>query len=229
MLATSRRVVTVDFTEPTDEALTLDQLVDRVSTVVAAELAGTPAVVCGYSLGAVVAARFAARQPQAVRELVLICGWARTDVQQRLRNDVWATLHRAGDPAALAAYSVFCAFSGTYLAARPPAEIDTLLTALSVPAGMPAQMALNRDIDIADDLEAITAPTLVIGATHDHMAPVPHSKQLWGAIRDARYAEVSAGHAVLTERPAEVLQLITAFLREPGAVPSGGRVDALRP
>lgn len=224
MLSRHFRVLALDF-EPglSDAPLTVEDLADQVESVLDEVLGDTPAFVCGYSLGAVVAATVAARRPALVAGLILICGWAKTDLHQQVRNQVWHTLRKEGS-AALAEYTVFCAFGAPYLAGRTPAEVSALIAKVAVPDTMDAQMDLNRRVDIEPVLADIEAPTLVLGATFDAMAPVRQSKLLWGAIKDARYAELPTGHAVMVERPAQVYQLVTKFCAAPDAVPAGGVV-----
>ena len=91
------------------------------------------------------------------------------------------------------------------------------------------QMALNSHIDIADRVPRIRATTLVVGCTYDQMVPKTHSQQLFGAIDDARYTQIDAGHAVVFERPAELVRLIDTFLGHPSAHPAGAILPASQP
>lgn len=224
MLARHHHVIAIDFApDASDAPLTVEDLAGQAEQVLEEVLDGAPAIVCGYSLGAVVAAAVAARSPSLVAGLVLICGWAKTDPYQQVRNQVWHTLRKEGS-AALAEYSVFCAFGAPYLAGRTPAEVSALVAGVTTPDSIDAHMDLNRRVDIESSLGSIQAPTLVLGATFDTMVPVRHSKLLWGAIQNARYAELPTGHAVMVERPAQVYQLLTNFCADPDAVPAGSIV-----
>ena len=73
------------------------------------------------------------------------------------------------------------------------------------------------------------ATTLVVGCTQDQMVPRTHSLQLFGAIDDARYTEIDSGHAVVFERPAELLRLVDTFLRQPSASAAGSIIPTARP
>lgn len=68
--------------------------------------------------------------------------------------------------------------------------------------------------DTTDLLPGITVPTLVLVGEHDRVTGVPESQLLAGAIPEARFTLVpGAGHAALTERPAEVAAAMLDFWR----------------
>lgn len=229
MLAFRQQVVSVDLARPAQgEALTLDQLVRQVSAVIDQVSQGRPVSLMGYSLGAVVAAALAAERPDTVRHLVLVAGWMKTDAHQRLRNSIWRELRAAAAPA-IRGYMVFCAFSSDFVAARTPQELAGMADKITLDDFVDQQMALNSGIDISESVSRIRATTLVVGCTHDQMVPKAHSLQLFGAIDDARYTQIDAGHAVVFERPAELLRLVDTFLRQPSAHAAGTLIPASRP
>ncbi|GAA1466412.1 alpha/beta fold hydrolase [Microbacterium thalassium] len=220
MLATRSRVIAIDLSEPEGDDLELDDLVAQVAAVIEDAVPATAVTVLGYSLGAVVAAAFAARHPSVARQLVLVAGWLRTDAQQRLRNEIWTQL-AAVSPQALAEYSTFCAFGSPFLHTRTDAQVAELHRVAEPSSFLRKQMQLNRDIDITDEATAIASRALVIGLTEDHMVPRHHSQELFGAIEDARYAELPTGHAVVFERPAQLFALIDEFTGHPDRHPAG--------
>lgn len=228
MLAARQRVISFDFTDPGTSELSLDQLVRQASAVIDDRLGDEQITLLGYSLGAVVAARLAAIQPQSITNLILVAGWQKTDQQQLLRNDVWQELRRLNS-SAIGEYTVFCAFSGPFLAARTATDIAPAIAAVQPDHFADLQMSLNRSIDIESDCENIKARTLVIGCTYDYMVPVRHSKALFGSIPDARYTEIATGHAVVFERPAELFAQIEHFQANPNAYPAGSIIPASRP
>lgn len=87
-------------------------------------------------------------------------------------------------------------------------------------------MQLTTRTNLSDAAPLISVPKLVIGCSHDAIADRDQAQALVGATEDACYAEVESGHAVVTERPAEILSLIDGFLQErprysPGYMPPG--------
>lgn len=229
MLAFRRRVVSIDLKRTVQGgALSLAQLVRQVGAVIDQVGGGKPVSLMGYSLGAVVAAALAAERPDDVRNLVLVAGWMQTDGHQGLRNGIWRELRAAGSQA-IRNYMVFCAFSPDFIAARTPQELTGMAEKIALDDFVDQQMELNSRIDILDQASRIRATTLVVGCTHDQMVPKAHSQQLFGAIEDARYTQIDSGHAVVFERPAELLRLVDTFLRQPSAHPAGSIIPASRP
>lgn len=233
MLATRGRVIAIKLADPVGHVegghpLEISQFVEQVSSVITASLGSQPAALVGYSLGAVIAAATAAAHPAQIHSLTLVSGWAQTDNQQLLRNDVWRELRALGSDK-LKEFTVFCAFGGPFLASKLRSDLQPAIDAVVVDAFTEAQMDLNRDIDIREQLDAIQAPTLVVAGIHDQMVPVRHQKYLFGAIEDCRYTEIATGHAVVFERPAELLRVIETFTNVPHAHAAGTVIPTLKP
>ena len=221
MLAFTRRVITFDFGLPPDSVpLTLDHYVAQAAAVADDRSPDRPVALVGHSLGAVVAAALAAQHADRVAALVLIAGWLRTDRQQLLRNDIWRHLNEEGS-AALADFGLFTAYGQPFLVTRTERDYTALRARAGGRVTSPRVMELNRGIDISAECGSITAPTLVVGASHDQMVPVRHSHDLLGAIADSRYTEIASGHSVVNERPGELFVHIDRFIADPHAVPAG--------
>lgn len=215
ILTFTRRVVAFDLQLPEDDAdLTLADAVAQLRAVVDHASADGRVALVGYSFGAVVAAAYAAEQPDTVCSLALVAGWSKTDRHQLLRNDLWQQLHDA-EPTALSRLTLLMAYSAGYLVGRNERDWRELQEAVAA-RPYPAQiMRLNRDIDIESGLSRIDVPTLIVGCKHDDMVPLHHSRMLFGAISDARYVEIESGHAVSVERPAELAVAIDDFTLDP--------------
>ncbi|GIH78164.1 alpha/beta hydrolase [Planobispora longispora] len=229
MLAAKQRVVAVDLATPQgppDEGQI--RMAEQVQAVIEKVLPDRPVTLAGYSLGAVVAATAAGTRPDLVGGLILMAGWLKTDAQQKLRNDVWRAL-RQSDVEALRRYQAFCAFSAPLLAMLSDGEIEALVSSFRTDDVMAAQMEINRHVDLTDVAPKIACPTLIVAGTDDLMTPFRQSKRLFGAIADARYTEVTSGHAMVVERPAELVHLIAAFNANPNQYPAGAILPARRP
>jgi pimeloyl-ACP methyl ester carboxylesterase len=225
MLAARHRVIALDFSDVAPgEALAVEHLVLQTAAVIQERTPHRPAHVVGYSLGAVVAASLAADHPVLVDSLVLVAGWMRTDSQQLLRNSLWQKLFET-DEEALKEFMTLMSYGSRFLASKPYDDVRALIRNRALLDGIKGQMELNRTIDISSKVSLISAPTLVIGATYDHMVPMRHSQLLHGAIENARLAEIPSGHAVPIERPAHLFKLIDDFIADPAALPAGALVE----
>lgn len=196
-------------TGPADE-LTLDLLVEQM--VAAIEHAATgPVDLMGFSLGAVVAAALAVRRPDLVRRLVLVAGWsASDDPRMQLVLRTWAASMSAGVELA-SGIGPLLAFSPAFLSGLGHDGLAQLRSIQPEP-GTLRQIAVDRDVDIRDELPRITAAALVVGCTQDQLVPVQHVRALHSAIPNSRYAEIDSGHVVFFEQPAELTSLVRAFL-----------------
>jgi pimeloyl-ACP methyl ester carboxylesterase len=231
MLARRHRVISVDLSPPETDGrseLTLEFLVGQVSAVIETEVPGSAVGVLGYSLGAVVGTVLAATRPELVDRLILLNGWLRTDAQQTLRSLVWRTL-RTENSAALGAFMTFCSFSGEFLGLLPPADVARLAAAMRTDDFVEQQMDLASRVDISDLATLVRAPTLIIASQKDQIVPPRHGRALFGAIDDARYLEITSGHAALSERVAEVLRAAESFLQNPDLHPLGSILEPLHP
>lgn len=191
----------------------LDSLQMAIEIAVAA--CPSPPVLVGFSLGAVLAARVSS----PVACLVLVAGWLRPAPKLLAFADIWARLRLEGSTT-LEQVSTFGLYSpGGWETAR----------ALPADATTDSLIALAALADLSSSPPMTSAPTLVIGCSHDEVATTHESRLLFGTIQDARYAEVRSGHAVSHERPAELLQLISSFAAAPARIPSGSIISEQTP
>lgn len=228
MMAYRQRVIALDWSEPKGDTLELSDLVAQVRAVIEAEVPEGPVTLMGYSLGAVVAAQVAAEMGAKIANLILAAGWLKTDTHQLMRNHVWRALRDQNSPQ-VTEYMTFCAFSPAFMNTKTLGDMIGAAGMLKMSAFVDKQMDLNTRIDIATACETITAKTLVIGGTYDMMVPKHHSKQLFGAIEDARYAEIPSGHAVVHERAAELFHYIDRFSAQPDEHAAGTIIAAQKP
>lgn len=220
MLAMRHRVVALDFVDPPEDIPNAEDYIRQVHAVAEVINGGRPVHVVGYSFGAVIAALFAAQYGSLTASLSLVAGWVKTDTQQKLRNSVWQMLHDS-DHDALASFSVFTNFSQAFLNTKNDAEIQGLIQSVRNGPDRSRKMAFNRTVDISEAAAGIEAPSLVIGCRHDQTAPIRHSRMLFGAIKNSRYAEVISGHGIVHERPAELFNMIDMFVQNPNGLPAG--------
>lgn len=142
LLAVRHRVISLDMTMPVKkgEKLELKHLEAQVLAVMNAASPGQPVTLLGFSLGAVVAAHIAARQPTLIQNLVLLAGWAKTDTMMTFFNRTWFALRNAGVPE-INDYTIYAAFGAPFLADKTV----EMMTAGAMPLDdfVDAQMELN--------------------------------------------------------------------------------------
>lgn len=176
---------------PVDRPYTLDLELETLAAV--ARAAGADRFdLLGISLGAPVAAAWAAAHPDTVDRLVLYGGWVRgpeiasAAIQHHvlalvaehwgLGSDVLADIFMPGaDAGARAAFTSYQRES-----APSPTARDIL--------------AMCYEVDITDALPRIAAPTLVLHRDRDRAAPLDQGRQLAAGIPGARF-ELLSGQA----------------------------------
>ncbi|MFF4775600.1 alpha/beta fold hydrolase [Microtetraspora fusca] len=214
----ARTVITPDLSgsDPAEDDggdLTVEALTGQLDAVIGD--AGTgPVDLVGFSLGAPVAAAFAATRPELVRTLVLVAGWAGPG-DEYLRNlmTVWRRI--ADDADAFGRFSTLTGFSREFLNALGPDGVEGLVPNLRPNRERLRQIDLNLRVDVRDLLPKIQARTLVIGCGRDLTVPVENSRELHAAIAGSEYAEIDSGHVVLLERPEEWVRLVAEFVLRP--------------
>lgn len=228
MMAFRQRVIGVNLAEPKGDRIELEQLAVQVSAVIRAEVPDENVTLLGYSLGAPVAAKAAVNLGEKVANLILVAGWMKTDTHQKLRNYIWASLQEQVSPL-VNALMTFGAFSPFHMSSRSVEEMLAGSARLKISPFIEKQMDLNSRIDIVSDCERITARTLIVACSEDVMVPKYHSKLLFGAIENSSYTEIECGHAVVHERPAELLYHVDRFSKNPESYPIGKIIPAHKP
>jgi pimeloyl-ACP methyl ester carboxylesterase len=219
LLARTRPVLAVDLGYGGGSGR-LDGLVDQLAGVLSAVLPGRRVSLVGFSVGATVGAAFAADNP-VVASLVLVTPVVRASRRHRMLAALRGHLDAAGDDG-LRVLDIFSAHSAMFLEKHSPEPF-------SKDGATSAQMSLFADSDLTGALPHVTAPTLVVGCTHDDIAGVDGALEVFASLSNCRYAEIDSGHAVLAERPAEVLAMIREFVSHPARLRAGSVREEARP
>jgi len=216
MLARTHQVETVSFADPAEPS-DPDALLARIGEAVARS--GETPILVGYGLGAPAAVSYAALHPLDVTGLVLVAGWLTPSLALEHYAKVWRRLASKAPfalPEVIAGYLYSADGFATVREPETGAHTDGLL-----------EWALH--LDVSEHAALVQCPTLVIGCANDQVVSTHQSKLLFGAIPDARYTELRSGHAVVDERPAELLHLITGFTADPARYAPGTIVEEARP
>jgi 3-oxoadipate enol-lactonase len=193
---------------------TLDDLVDDVLALLD-RVGAERAHVVGLSLGGMTALRLAAREPQRVHRLAVLCTSAKTEPQGFLDR---AAAVRADGTAPIAEAVVSRWLTPPYAAGHP--DLVARLQAMIVGCddeGYAACAEVVAGIDLRDDLGRITAPTLVVSGAEDQALPPAHQQAIADGIGGAELLTVSPGaHLANLEQPLQVSGALLGHLDAAG-------------
>jgi 3-oxoadipate enol-lactonase len=192
----------------------LDDLVDDLVTLLD-EVGAERAHVAGLSLGGMTALRLAAREPELVDRLAVLCTSAKVDPQPFLDR---AAAARAGGTAPLAPTVVSRWLTPPYAAEHPDlvARLEAMI-ATADDEGYAACCEVVAHMDLRADLGRIAAPTLVISGRQDPALPPEHQQAIADGIPHAELLTVSPGaHLANLEQPLQVTGALLGHLDAAG-------------
>lgn len=173
-------------------------------------------VVCGLSVGGLIALKFAVDFPARLDALVLCCTGARIGNRHDWEARI-ATVRSEGLPA-IRDSAMERWFSPGFR--KHQGDVVTGVSAMferQPVAGYASLCALLRDTDITGEIGAIEAPTLAVAGTIDPATPPELLQATAAAVADGTYVGIEGvSHMPCIERPAELAGEIGAFLAEKG-------------
>jgi len=193
----------------------LDDLADDMAALM--DAVGAPrAHLVGLSLGGMTALRLAAREPDRVDRLAVMCTSAKPEPQGFLDR---AVAVRSGGTAPIAPTVVSRWLTPAYAAEHP--DLVARLEAMIVGAdddGYAACCEVVAAVDLRDDLGRTTAPTLVVSGADDAALPPDHQRLIADGIAGAELLTVApAAHLANLERTLEVTGALLAHLDAGGS------------
>ncbi len=192
-----------------DGPYTIDDLADDVIALLD-RLAIARAHIVGLSLGGMTAMRLAARNPERVARMVLLCTGAQLPPAQAWADR--AATVRAEGSQAVAAAVVDRWFSPGYPGDRAPWEAMVAATPAEGYAGCCEAIA---QLDLRQELSTITAPTLAIAGADDPATPPAKLEEITDAIADAKLLVVEhAAHLANAEQPGTITPALIAHLEQ---------------
>lgn len=182
-----------------------------------------PITVCGWSLGGQVALRWAAREPELVRRLIMVastpCFAEREDWLFGMAKEVLEKFAADLEQNHAATLRRFIALQ--LRGGEKERELLALLRERLFSRGEPDMGALRaglnilRDADLRSGLQDIKQPTLVIAGGRDKLTPPEASNYLAQAMPAARVVEVEgAAHAPFLSHPEIFVEQVKSFLHE---------------
>lgn len=167
----------------------------------------------GLSLGGMTGMRLAARNPDRVDRLVLLCTGAHLAPSSAWRDRA-ATVRTEGTQAVAEAV-VARWFTPGFLETSPEVKASCEAMVAETPAeGYAGCCEVIAAMDLRDDLPAIPAPTLAIAGADDPATPPPHLKEIADAVKDGRLLVVpDSAHLASAEHPETITPAIIDHLR----------------
>lgn len=168
----------------------------------------------GLSLGGMTGLRLAARNPDRLARLVVLCTGARLDPAS-MWTDRAATV-RAKGTTAVAAAAVQRWFTSAWLDEHPHERKKSEEMAASTPAeGYASCCEVIAAMDLNPDLPTITAPTLAIAGADDPATPPAQLEHIAKSVAQGKLIVVPASaHLASAERPDVVTPAVIAHLQE---------------
>lgn len=167
----------------------------------------------GVSLGGAVGLRLAARHPERVGALALVCSAARFPTPAAWRER--AALVRARGTAAVVEASAARWFTERTRATRPDLVAGLLDQLRHTDArGYAACCDVLATLDLRPDLAAVRCPVLVVAGAEDVATPPALARELAAGLpRAATVVLAGAAHLAVAERPDAVADSLLAHLR----------------
>jgi len=172
------------------------------------------AVVCGISVGGLIAQALALSHPKRVRALVLCDTGARIGSfeswQQRIE------IVRSGGLKALESAMMERWFSVGFRARCPDAITGyAKMLRQTSPEGYIGTCYALRDADFRESISSVYCPTLVLTGAEDVATPPELGRELASSIRGAKFSAIEyAGHLACVEQPEIMAKRMMNFFRE---------------
>jgi pimeloyl-ACP methyl ester carboxylesterase len=200
---------------PYDLALFTDQL-----AAVMRNTEASPAVIVGFSMGALIAEGFALAHGQAVERLVLVNGVFDRSAEERGAVLARVDQVRRGDVAASVETAIERWFTPAFRARSPDrvAAIRKAVLANDVASFLAAyEVFATADADLARRIGDISCPTLAVTGSDDRRSTPEMALRLAGRLTRARSVTLEGQrHLTPIEVPDRLAELIRGFAAEPG-------------
>lgn len=189
--------------------LGFERWVEDLEAVAQAAAPDGPVVLLGISQGASVCVEYAIRHPERVSHLILYGGYSR-GVARRGDDDAWRVYSAIIELVRLGWGTDNPAFRQVFTSRFiPEGTLEQLewfnqLCRKTTTPGIAAELMERRaHVDVSDRLPLVQAPTLVLHARGDRVAPIDEGRRLASGIPGAEFIELdSQNHILLQGEPA---------------------------
>jgi pimeloyl-ACP methyl ester carboxylesterase len=179
------------------------------------EIGATQAALVGHSMGALIALDCASRYPGRISRIALVGCGVPMPVSAPLLNGSKANDHAAFDMINVYSHSPAAQIGGNRTPGMWMMGAGMRLLERSAPGVLHADFsACNSYVGGASAAKNSKCPVLMILGARDQMTPVTLAKALVSELSDVKVVTLEGtGHALMAEKPDEVLDNLIAFLR----------------
>jgi pimeloyl-ACP methyl ester carboxylesterase len=198
----------------------VEDMADWVMALVAAAGVKAPALVFGHSMGSLIALECAARHPEAVRAIGLLATAYPMKVSDALLD---AALHREDEAIAMVNQWSISSLASKPSSPGPGAWMHGGSQRLMerVAARNPGAHVFHTDFSACNGYAhgeeaaaAVTCPAVFVMGSKDMMTSPKAAQALAGRMPSATVVTVPSSHAMMGEKPDEVLDTLAAFARK---------------
>ena len=174
--------------------------------------------VLGLSMGGAIGQEMAIAQPDRVKKLIIVGGWAKPDRYLTGLFELFRDVKRSVDPLTFDREIALWSFTREYFETSYDELEKRQRAALDVPYPTPhttftRQAEACMGHDALDRLDKITADTMLIVGKEDIFTPARFTEAMAERIPTARVCEVEgSAHAAYWEKPDEINDLVLAHI-----------------
>ena len=176
--------------------------------------------VIGHAAGGIAGLQLALCQPEKVRSLAVINGWAVADRHFKRCFEIRTALYKAGGPLAYLKAQPLFLFPAEWISDHLDeldAQAEHHAEGFQDEATLMARIGALAGFDISADLGRITCPVLVLGTADDMLVPARCSRELAAGLPDATLVLMpKGGHAVNITEAAAFYSHLIGFLEKAG-------------
>ena len=177
------------------------------------------ALICGHSMGGMIAQYLAAHHPDRVSHACIVNSLAQLSPVSRCAMQAMVDIYGSGlDPALQIDNVLPWLYSNTFL--QNPERIDFVLNKMlndpypQTPSGYYGQWEAVKQANMSEYLAQIQCPVTVVAGSEDVLTPPAVSLHIANHIAGAQYVELEAvGHMIPIEQPTMLSDIITALQR----------------
>ena len=174
--------------------------------------------IVGHAAGGIAGLDLALRQPDQVRSLTVVNGWAVADPHFKRCFEIRTAIYKAGGPLAYLKAQPLFLFPAEWISdhlAELDAQAEHHAAGFQDEATLMARIGALRDFDITRSLGQIGCPVLVVGSEDDMLVPARSSRRLAAGLPNATLAMMPrGGHAVNVTEATAFNTLLIDFLEK---------------